>query len=539
MPDVASPANRRLVFASLVLANFALGLEGMIVATAMPSVVSKLGGFNYYTWVVSAFLLAQASTVVIYGKLADLFGRKPVLILGTSIFVLGSLLCGFAGSMNALIGSRLIQGLGAGAAGPIMITIIGDLYTLEERARPVAILSSTSLISSLLGPAAGSLLVTRLSWHWVFWCTVPLGIITIVCLAIFLRESIETRKPYIDYGGAILFFISVGALILFFNKQSPVLAVTCIGAGVLFIIHEKKVPEPMVSFELWTRKLVAACSIANHLAFLTLSVLGLVLPIYLQGVQGHSPLTAGLTITALVFGNVGGLFLSNRLRRMVGTTRTSYILTPALPIGAIGLLFLTPSSSPIYCAAINFLVGVGICPLFLFGLATVQSSVDWATRGSATACVLFCATLGSILGTTILQATIDAGISHYAPGALSQAVHDLLDQPGGLTQLASSPTARPVLDNALHWSFIAVLLFATLTLIATWSIPMEDDSDLSERSKSPDTAPPHASSGNSATWRDGPLQNPSIERSREVTAESPAPGDRTRPAPHRPTPPPP
>ena len=179
---------RPLVVASIMLAIFMVAIEATIVATAMPKIVGDLGGFERYSWVFAAFLLAQTTTTVIYGKLTDLFGRRPVIIVGIIIFLLGSLLCGFATSMTALVALRLLQGTGAGAIQPVAMTIVGDLYPLEQRARIQGLIASVWAFSAVTGPLAGGLIVEQLSWSWIFWINIPIGLLTIVGFWFFLQR---------------------------------------------------------------------------------------------------------------------------------------------------------------------------------------------------------------------------------------------------------------------------------------------------------------------------------------------------------------
>src|SRR3954463_3541734 len=201
-----------LVLASVMLAMFMGAIEATIVSTAMPAIVADLGGFTLYSWVFSAYLLMNSVTVLIYGKLSDLFGRKPILTIGIIIFLIGSILCGLAGSMTTLIIFRLIQGFGAGAVTPIATTIVGDIYTTEERAKIQGYLSSVWGISAITGPAVGGLLVQYVSWHYVFWINIPLGLLSLVGLWLFLHEDVVKKKHKIDYLGAILLAITISTL---------------------------------------------------------------------------------------------------------------------------------------------------------------------------------------------------------------------------------------------------------------------------------------------------------------------------------------
>ncbi|WP_338029463.1 MFS transporter [Gracilibacillus halophilus] len=208
--------HRPFVLIALILSMFMAAVEGTIVATAMPNIVADLGGFSLYSWVFSSFLLMQAVTTMIYGKLADLYGRKPVFITGVVIFLIGSLLCGMAPTMGTLVIFRLIQGLGAGAIHPIVTTIVGDLYTVEERAKIQGYLSSVWGISSVIGPLLGGIIVQYIDWAWIFWMNIPIGVIGIYGVSRYFHERVDKEAKSIDYLGASLFFISISALIIVF-----------------------------------------------------------------------------------------------------------------------------------------------------------------------------------------------------------------------------------------------------------------------------------------------------------------------------------
>src|SRR5690625_1766546 len=194
---VAKETKRPLVLLSLMLAMFMAAIEGTIVATAIPNIVADLGGFSLYSWVFSSFLLMQAVTTMFYGKLADIFGRKPIFIIGITVFLLGSFLCGLAPTMGWLIFFRFIQGFGAGAMQPIVTTIVGDMYTLEERAKVQGYLSSVWGISSVSGPLIGGLIVQYVDWAWIFWMNIPLGILGLIGVLVFFHEKVEDRKSVV------------------------------------------------------------------------------------------------------------------------------------------------------------------------------------------------------------------------------------------------------------------------------------------------------------------------------------------------------
>ncbi|EGA90337.1 drug resistance transporter, EmrB/QacA subfamily protein [Planococcus donghaensis MPA1U2] len=204
---------RPLVLASVMLAMFVSAVEATIVSTAMPSIAAELGGFSQYSWVFSAYLLMSTVTVLLYGKLSDIFGRKRIFTIGMLLFLLGSLLCGLATSMDELIIFRFVQGLGAGAVMPIATTIVGDIYTREERAKIQGYLSSVWGISAVTGPAIGGVLVVTIGWEYVFWVNLPLGILSLLGVLFFLKEPVNHKTPVIDYKGAVLLMVALSSLL--------------------------------------------------------------------------------------------------------------------------------------------------------------------------------------------------------------------------------------------------------------------------------------------------------------------------------------
>jgi EmrB/QacA subfamily drug resistance transporter len=482
MVNTVTPAARPFVVASIMLASFMAAIEGTIVATAMPSIVGQLGGFRYYSWVFSAFLLAQSTTTVIYGKLSDLFGRKPTLIVGIVLLLIGSLLCGLAWSMTSLVAFRLLQGLGAGAIFPITSTVIGDLYKLEERGRVQGMMASVWGISAVLGPLAGGLIVDHFSWAWIFWINLPIGVLAITGLAMFLHEAVETHRARIDYLGSFLFCASIGSLLLLLTETNSTpwvmmaLAAFFVATGAAFLVHERRAPEPIVSIELWARRLVATSNVATLFAGMALIGLTTVLPIYVQGVLGRTPLVAGFTLTALVIGWPLAVVVSGRLYRGLGIRPTLRVGGALLPAGTAFLLFLTPQSSPVIAGGGAFLMGAGMGLLSITTIAVVRDSVEWSMRGSATASIIFARSLGSTIGATAAGTLLNMGIVHYGSGALATRLHDLLNQPSGLTQLSVDPAVRQVFDQSLRLSFVGVVALAALTFIASLLIPIGEHS---------------------------------------------------------------
>jgi multidrug resistance protein len=478
MTDFVDRSKRPLVIGAIVLATFMVAIEATIVATAMPRIVGQLGGFTYYSWVFSAFLLAQSTTTMIYGKLSDIFGRKPVLIVGIVIFLVGSALAGFASSMTLLVVYRLIQGIGAGAIQPVTTTVVGDLYKLEERAKVQGVLASVWAISAVIGPLAGGIIVDHFSWAWIFWINLPLGALTIAGFVLFLKEKIEPRPVRIDCLGTLLFTISIVSLLVVLTETEagPVFlggfGLLFIVSGALFLFQETRAPEPLISIALWSRRLIATSNAATLLAGMALIGLTTVLPIYVQGVLGRSSLEAGFTLTMLIVGWPLAVVMCPRLFRTFGIRPTLRVGSLMFPFGAIFLLFLTPESTPIPAGIGAFFMGFGMGLISLTSIVLVQESVDWSMRGSATASILFSRSLGNTLGATALGSSLNIGIAHFGSGAVAATLHDVLNQPTGLADLAKSPDVRAVFDSALHWSFWGVFAVAVLTFLTTWLIPV-------------------------------------------------------------------
>jgi len=478
MSNAAQRSNRVLIVATIMLATFMVAIEATIVATAMPRIVGELGGFSYYSWVFSAFLLAQSTTTVIYGKLSDIFGRKPVLIGGILIFLVGSLLCGLAWSMMSLVLFRLLQGLGAGAIQPVTTTIIGDLFKLEERGRVQGFMATVWATSAVVGPLAGGIIVDNISWAWIFWINLPIGIISIIAFMLFLKEDVAHKQAKIDYLGSVLFSISIVALLVMLTETDASawillsLFAVFVVSGILFLAQERRAPEPIISIPLWSRRLIATSNAATLLAGMALIGLSTILPLYVQGVLGRSPLVAGFTLTMLVVGWPLAVMLSGRFYRVFGIQRTLRVGSLMFPFGACFLLFLTPDSSPIVAGAGSFFMGFGMGLISLTSIVLVQDSVKWSMRGSATSSIIFSRSLGNTLGATVLGAILNAGINHYAGGEAAAGLHAALNQPTGLSALAADPAIRAVFNAALHWSFWGVVVVAVLTFVTTWLIPV-------------------------------------------------------------------
>ncbi|OCA86101.1 MFS transporter [Bacillus sp. FJAT-27225] len=481
--------NRPLVLVSVMLAMFMGAIEATIVSTAMPAIVGDLGGFSLYSWVFSAYLLLNAVTVLIYGKLADLFGRKPVLTFGLAVFMIGSILCGLAESMEMLILFRLIQGFGAGAVMPIASTIVGDIYTKEERAKIQGYLSSVWGISAVMGPAIGGLLVEYVSWHYVFWVNIPLGILSMAGLWFFLHENIEKKKRDIDYLGAILLTIGVSSFMYILVeggnrwewtslRSISLFAVSALAIG-LFVVQEQRATEPVMPFSIWKEKSILIANIVSVTTGIMLIGISSFLPAFVQGVMEQPPIVAGFALTAMSIGWPIASAISGRLVLTKGYRTSSLIGGCLLIIGALFFVFMAPEAGPIWAATGSFFTGAGMGFTSTAFIVLIQSTVSWQQRGIATASNMFMRNLGSTIGAALLGGILNSRLASYLASKGGEGEELTLDTANMLLDETKRETmssgVREVLQEgltvALHTVYIGVLFFAVISLTFILFLP--------------------------------------------------------------------
>ena len=478
----STPATRRhLVFACLMLAMFMVAIEATVVATAMPQIVARLGGFQLYAWVFSGFLLTQTATTVMFGKLADLYGRKPVMIAGLVVFLIGSVAAGFSWSMGSLIGFRLLQGLGAGAIQPTSMTIVSDLYTLDERRRTQSYMATVWGVSAVIGPLAGAFIVQHISWAWVFWINVPLGVLAVAGMALFLHEKVEHHSRSIDWGGALLFTIAVSALLLAISPTSGggilthplVFAAIAVLAAPAFLFWERRVPEPMMDVELWSQPTIASANAATLAAGLGLIGLTACLPIYIQAVLGLTPIVSGLTLTSMAVGWPIAATVSARLLLPMWGLRTTFRGGAVLiVIGGAAFPFLGLGQDGLWLSSAGaFLMGAGMGMMSYTAILLLQASVEWNRRGAATASNVFARLLGNTLGAAVMGAILNLGLHLAGANVSADQIRVLMDRTGGAAMKAADPALKAALAGSLHWVFVAMFVLGVATLAAAWAMP--------------------------------------------------------------------
>ncbi len=442
--QVGLRSDRGPVLLAVMLGIGLVAIDSTILATAVPAVVEDLGGFTRFPWLFSVYLLAQAVTVPVYAKLADQYGRKPVMLTGIGLFLLGSLLCGLAWSMGSLIAFRALQGLGAGAVQPIGNTIIGDLYTLPERARVQGYLASVWAMAAVLGPTLGGVFADYLDWRLIFWVNLPVGLAAAWMLARRFDERVERRRHRLDVTGALL--LSAGGVLLLLALleggarwgwgSTTTLALLALAAALLvaFALVERRAAEPVLPLWVFTHRVLVSAMLAALVVGVLLMGLTSYVPLYAQGVLGQGAVVSGLALAALSLGWPLAAGNSGRLYLALGF-RTTMLIGAVLAVAGAALLPLVDADSSIWALAVPcFVMGLGFGLTASPSMVAAQSSVTWAHRGVATGATMFARSVGSALGVAVSGAIANAvvidrvghgvgDLSDLGPGVLAPAVH--------------------------------------------------------------------------------------------------------------------
>jgi len=477
-------SHRPYIIAAIMTAMAMVAIEATIVSTAMPQIAADLHGLDLYSWVFSSFLLAQTTMTVVFGKLADVIGRRPMMLLGIAIFLLGSVLAGFAPSMPWLIAFRLIQGVGAAAVQPLCMIIVADYYPAAERGKVQGYLASVWAISAVIGPLVGGLLIKHLSWAWIFWINVPFGIAAAAIFLLYMRSDTPHKRPSIDVFGALLFTVAVASLMMVLADGSNLppgwvwkLLAVCVVSAAVFVWHEQRVADPMVSFKLWGSRAMASANTATLLSGMALIGLTSFLPMYAQGVLGQTPIVAGMVLTLIMVGWPTGATLAARSFTRTGLRPVLVAGSLFIPAGSLFMVFLQPGSSPLLAAAGSLVMGFGMGLFSISCLILIPEIVDRAEQGSATASNLFSRNLGSTLGAALFGAVLNYGLANNATGTAitsDQLKHALESSDAG------GEAVRQVLQHSLHLTFIAVFVVSAGILALVLNIPRAATSHLSK-----------------------------------------------------------
>ncbi|GAA5013497.1 MFS transporter [Streptomyces siamensis] len=477
---------RRAVVAALMLAMALAALDSTIISTAVPQIVADLGGFSVFSWLFSGYLLAVTVTLPVYGKLSDTFGRKPVLVAGSVLFLAGSLLCATAWNMGALIAFRIVQGLGGGALQGTVQTLAADLYPLEERPRIQAKLSTVWATSAVAGPALGGVLAAYADWRWIFLVNLPIGALALWLIVRHLHEPVRerdtARRPRIDWAGALAVFACGGVLLTALVQggvawdwlSAPSLALFTAGLALIAVVVavERRAAEPIIPGWVWRRRTIAAVNLALGALGLLMVAPTVFLPTYAQAVLGLAPIAAGFVLSVWTLSWPVSAALSQHVYRRIGFRNTAMLGIGTATLLLFAFPFLPYPGEPWQPALLMLLLG-GALGLFQLPLIIgVQSTVGWAERGTTTASVLFCRQTGQTVGAALFGAVANGVLAARLGGA-----GDVDSVTRALDSGAPAEHLRHAVADAVHAVYLgaacaAAVAFLVLLFVAPRRFPV-------------------------------------------------------------------
>ncbi|MGN8258381.1 MDR family MFS transporter [Pseudomonas sp. SMSB3] len=413
--DTPTPASLPLLLAALMLVMFLAALDQTIVSTALPTIVSDLGGLRWLSWVVTAYLLASTVVVPLYGKFGDLYGRKRVLQIAIGLFLLGSALCGLAQNMTQLIIFRALQGLGGGGLMVVAMAAIGDVIPPAERGRYQGLFGGVFGLATVVGPLVGGFLVEQLSWHWIFFINLPLGVVAVAVIGSVFQTQVAPVKHQIDYIGAVFLTIALGALVLLTSlggSQVPwaSLDVLCLVLftviGLVGFVHEqRRAAEPILPLHLFRHRTFVLAGLIGLIVGMSLFGSVTFLPLYMQVVKDASPTSAGLQMLPLMGGLLVVSAITGRLISRWGRYRIFPIAGTLLQVVALGLLSRLQVDTPMWQMNLYMgLLGAGLGLVMQVLILAVQNSVERRHMGVATSGATLFRSIGGAVGVSVFGA---------------------------------------------------------------------------------------------------------------------------------------
>ncbi|NOJ70265.1 MDR family MFS transporter [Paenibacillus alvei] len=475
---MSASTRARITVIGLLLGLLIVSLDQTILSTAVPTIVAKLGGFEQYVWLFSAYLIASVASMPLFGKLSDMFGRKRFFLMGIALFMLGSALCGLAGSMNELIWFRAIQGVGGGALMPVVFTILFDIFPEGKRAKMTGMFGAVFGLSSVFGPMAGAFFSDHLHWRWIFYVNLPLGLIALLLVMVGYRETLRFQKQRIDWLGT--FTLVVAILCFMFGLEmggkdyawfSPTIIALFAGALimlVLFIIVEMKVAEPVVPLGLFKNKLFTASMGAGMLIGMLLMAGATFIPLFIQGVAGGSATNASTVLTPMMLALVCSTVTAGFLLRRMSFRNIMLISGILLLLSVVLLSQVTPDTSMSTMVVYMIMMGFGIGASFPVTSLAAQYKVDYQQRGTVNSLVRFFQTLGNTLGISILGSIQTSYLRDRSSDVLTDPM--LVEQLGNpqilLQEQVRSSIPEPILKQLTSG------LSYSIAQVFVWSIPI-------------------------------------------------------------------
>ena len=456
------------IYGAIMLALLLAALDQTIVATALPRIVTELGGLTSYSWVITGYVLASAVTVPLYGKLGDIYGRRLLYIVAISIFLVGSVLCGLAQSLGELIAFSVVQGMGAGGLFALAHATIGVIVPPRDRGRYQGLIGATFAAGSIIGPALGGLIVDHASWRWVFYVNLPVGAVALAVIAIAIPKRTQKRQHSLDLLGAMLLAGGTSSLLLglvWGGEVHPWVSAQVLGAFAAavvllaaFTFVERRAPEPILPFEFLRRPTVAAGVAAIGLSAMAMVGTIAFVPLFVQGVIGTSATSSGVVLTPFMLGAVTASAISGQWITKSGRYRPNALVGPiVLGVGLFLLSRMGTSTTNAEAAAYMVIAGIGLGLMMQVFVIAVQNEVPTRAMGSATALTQFARSIGATVGVTAMGVIVNHGLPSNAH-IERQSVHRL------------PPHLREALADALHPAFLAAsgLCVLTLVIVAAW-----------------------------------------------------------------------